>query len=437
MESNSNTKLTRIIKIASLYFCLIGMVIQNVFVTIEYFKYATTTEVLMGIESEFTPPAFSFCSPLEALRKPNSNICLNQSRRACSDWMMFNNTVHKLMQNLTINLPETVEEINTLGKKIPKDQHYKHLDEFYSDSMKCLRVRFSPESPDITINNSFISKLSAEDLSYFYMVGHGNYTYLYNRTGWIFFSHAFHDPETYLRAFEIKTNDERIGIDRTDRYYSYVKFHFHYLPPPFSTMCRKYDRKIIDSREHCIEKCIKSSTRKVFGQNIASNRLVLTSMEWETNPSLSFDQIANTNITHHYTSCQSFCPLECTSNYYETDLIFAQPTRPRYSYGYNILNWNVARKMVYSPKLDILSYMIYIASVCSLWLGFVILDSLILLATSVVNQFKFKQQTTNNNNIIHPLMNVAQIGVINNVVNVSNAERVFSNRNLAPDLNDL
>ena len=86
--------------------------------------------------------------------------------------------------------------------------------------------------------------------------------------------------------------------------------------------------------------------------------------------------------------------------------------------------------MVYSPKLDILSYMIYIASVCSLWLGFVILDSLILMANSVVNQFKFKQQTKN---IIHPLMNVAQIGVSVSLVNVSNAERVFSNRNLAPE----
>ena len=276
---------------SSLYFCMIGMVIQNVFVTIEYFKYATTTEVLMGIESEFTPPAFSFCSFIEELSIPNSNICPNQSdfsteglKIACRYRMMCNNTVHTLMQNLTINLPETVEEIYILDKEIPKDQQYKHLDEFYRDSMKCLRVRFLPESPDITINNSFISNLSAENLSYFYMVGHKNYTYLYNRSGRIYIDHAFHDPETYVRAFEIKTNDEKIGIDRTERYYSYVKFNFHYLPPPFSTMCQKYDRKIMDSREHCIEKCIKSSIKKVYGENIASNRLVLTSMEWKTNP---------------------------------------------------------------------------------------------------------------------------------------------------------
>ena len=48
---------------------------------------------------------------------------------------------------------------------------------------------------------------------------------------------------------------------------------------------------------------------------------------------------------------------------------------------------NFRGNLFFSPKFDTLSYIIFIASVCSLWLGFVVFDSVLLLIPPIVKQY--------------------------------------------------
>ena len=92
--------------------CLLGMAVHNVYVTIGYSKYITTTEVLITYEDEIILPALSVCFRNDEIRKkdsfhPNHPCRKNFSAASvpqCESDLHFNHTILKVMSEFTLNL---------------------------------------------------------------------------------------------------------------------------------------------------------------------------------------------------------------------------------------------------------------------------------------------------------------------------------------------
>ena len=168
--------------------CLIGMVIQNVFVTIGYFKYVTTTEITIDIEDEFIPPAFSVCAFLGDLINhrafPEDHDCHKEIEAIKDDPVNYikcvksyqNYPIHEIMKRMTHNLSDMISVIqlgdDRFGAK-PVNSLELQVDEFYFDYKRCIRIKYNP-SPDFKIKNSDISRISNIRLIYLTIYGKGN-----------------------------------------------------------------------------------------------------------------------------------------------------------------------------------------------------------------------------------------------------------------------
>ena len=411
---------TKMIKIFWFLLCVIGMVVQNVFVTIDYFKYTTTTEVLMVMEDEFIPPAFCDCFLPYHVRKteafPASHACKrlysNVYLNECLNYMIFNQTMNRLMNEITFSLRDSVESLaiqsgNDRPKNIKNDQHDKHIDIFLYNGWICRKIRLFSMLSSVNV-----SKLAfTSDQMYLKVSGYKNFSRLItnNPEEWDL-ANFFFDPNTFPRGFEIKPKFNVLTNASNVIVFSYMKYDYDFLPPPYFSMCIHYYERNLESRQQCIDECIKNKVRKKFGSNVAVKQLLYTSNEWTSNLNLSIpfsdDSFLN-QVIDYYHECKRNCPLGCQSSNYEVELINKWKDI-KHSFKYLFVHKNIARKLVFSPKLDPLAYLIYIASVCSLWLGFVIFDSVIFISSSVINHYKPIAIQTNK---IHPLLNVANFNV--------------------------
>ena len=175
-------------------------------------------------------------------------------------------------------------------------------------------------------------------------------------------------------------------------------------------MCTDYDKIHFETRDHCVEDCIKGMF-SATDQDIAIHQLLYTSKEWTENPNLRIVDIEfnRSLLLEYYDSCYGKCPLGCHTLYYEPEMRH-KGSYMKYSYTFSLDSVNLMRKLVFSPKFDTLSYMIFLASVCSLWFGFVIYDSFIGSIPVAMDRFKRR--------VNHSHHNVNQVKISNVQVNV-------------------
>ena len=372
-----------------LLICILGMVIQNVFVTIEYFKYTTTTEVIMEIEEEFYPPAFTVCFPIKDLvmvnELPKGHGCRNSSI-GCNIRSFSGFPLKDIMTKYSLNFTSTVQKIAfDSGDMNGMTEYYsqnmsKFLVEFYADGRKCLRVSLG--NINRKLSTSRISSLSKD--SFLYLLIYGKEGFKRYFEGHIV-GNLFHPSNTFPRGFHIEMYTEVFRNYSNMKEFTYLKSRFNYLHPPFFSMCFDYYKSRIESREDCIEQCIK---KRLEEPNLALRQLTYLEKEWTSKAGLKLEIDFNqTRLFELYDTCHKECPLGCHTLYYEPILIFKRQVKSDLSYIFAISLMKLARELTFSAKFDILSYVIYIASVCSLWLGFVIFDSIILTIPFIVKHF--------------------------------------------------
>ena len=396
--------LSKVLKSVWLVVCLIGLVTQNIVVTIEYFRYVTTTEVQMEIENEFVPPAFSVCFFLGDMINPNvfpsSHPCSkgisykDPSFMQCVSNFQNNFTINEIMSRLTFNLSDTIDRLNINSKTFgdaPVESFQQYVDEYYFDYKRCIRIRYDP-NPEVKVKNSEISRISNSRRVYMSVFGKSGIS----RWEQNYIFHYFTDPKSYPRGFEIRVHSD-FGTGKCARTYDFKKVQFVYLPSPYFSECTKhYDTKEIESKDHCIEICVKQSIRRALGQNSAPQQLAITPDEWSSNPNQSFHpdfnyhRNPNNRIVNYYDQCNSQCPLGCHVNQYEPILVNSGPSMDNYSFEYRMINMGNRIKLTFIPKLDALAYFIYVASACGLWLGFAVYDLLNLRSLFKVTQHNHK-----------------------------------------------
>ena len=401
--------------------CFIGMVVQNLLVTVEYFKYVTTTEVLMELENEFTPPAFSICALTGDLINhkafPVGHSCHQEFDTFKNDPAAFMNCtrsyqsypVSEIMNRLTFNLSDTIDQLQ-MGNQMFGGKAVKQLDdyvgEFYFDYKRCIRIKYNPD-PDFKIKNSDISRISNLRLTYLSVDGKAKYSKF--TENYVF--HYYTDPKTYPRGFRHRPHSD-FGWKKSSRLFGYQKYQFVYLPAPYFSKCTEsYGNKEIETRDHCIEKCMKQQIRRDLGPNAAAQQLTLTPDEWTSNPELKlhsdFSYVSSSNrIIKYYDECFERCPIGCHVDFYEAELINSGKPLSSNSYKYMFINMSFRTKMTFTAKLDLLSFIIYIASVCSLWFGFAIYDTVLKLLRPFI-----KNENHVHFNNRHVIINRIQTGV--------------------------
>ena len=253
--------LGRLLKNLCFIFCLIGMVIQNIFVTIDYFKFTTTTEVFIDLEEEFVSPDISICYWLLDIATDNSSF--------------WNQTLKEIMTEKTIDLTSTLERLTMESPKGPKEIENKNLGQFvtkfYSDQHSCIKL---------TVENS-LNIVAISSLSKFGR----NYLKIYAKKLFndslddVFGYVAIHPVGTYPRGFQINVFEmtHRMMVNR--RSFTYFKNEFIFLPPPYFSNCIDYSQIAVESKEYCIEGCIKNIVNRQ-GENIAIKPLLYEEDKW-------------------------------------------------------------------------------------------------------------------------------------------------------------
>ena len=397
--------------------CLVGMAVQNVYVTIDYSKYTTTTEVLMAYEDEITLPALSVCFRKDEIREVNSFQPNHPCRKKfsatpnseCASDVHFNQTILKVMSELTLNLSKTIDYLQIGNEKnITKSKYEKYMEYFSLYYEKCMIFRnvYRDKISIANISGLFFSKklLYKVSGSKFEKTSSNLVSGIIHNNATVLTTFFFTDPENYPRGFSIQPFYHRFRNTENWLSLSYYQYEYNLLPPPYFSMCTQYGGSEVNSTEECIDQCIKQNVRSIFGEDIAIEQCLYTSDESRKNPKLKysagiwFDLKKQRMIVDFYNKCKSKCPLKCKSFFFEPKLT-QKRNFPKYGYYYSISHKNLSRKLIFSPKLDMLSYIIFIASVCSMWLGFVILDSLISITSMIFNHKSIKSINNNTNNV--------------------------------------
>ena len=385
--------------------CIIGLIVQNFMVTVDYFKYPVTSSVTFKTSNNFVPPAFHICIELPFIRKkelfPASSPCNQKPSSkqddgpmftACMQDMLFNYSVNQIMDRITVDLTSNVLLLVVHledGTDLRLENFTGRIEEYFADHKKCLKI-LNNADPNYVVLNSMISKLSSSYMRYFAIHFRPELTLLKERKVFMFL--AAHEPGSYLRGFSIN-NIRDANLDFNAKTYTYIKSHTEYLPPPYWFKCA--DFTTFENREECVERCIKSSIQADFGFLASAAQLTLTGSELKQN--LMFNHALNRYrygpnkvLNDYFEKCIKRCPVDCNTIRYSLQLS-GYFNEPDVSYIAGMENKLPTTHVVFSPKTSLLEYFIHIASVMGIWLGISFHDGIIILKP-VVKRILSKQQ---------------------------------------------
>ena len=148
------------------------------------------------------------------------------------------------------------------------------------------------------------------------------------------------------------------------RHLSLEKFSMNYLPSPYKFNCMDYSKFNLNSKEECIEKCIRKKynidldiyTYSTFNRNQTSKLIKFPSYEPE------------------YLLCSSKCYVNCKTNIYFFN-VFQQIIVRQPKAGIKVAHSKLFADSSFSPSFSLMDYIIFIASLGSLWIGFSIYAS--------------------------------------------------------------
>jgi len=149
---------------------------------------------------------------------------------------------------------------------------------------------------------------------------------------------------------------------------SYRRIETQYLTYPYSFRCIDYSQvQKIESREHCIEDCVKKKISRIFGRETLPSDVVIfqnEKQEWPNNGQV-FVSGSNETVDEEEEVCFKECPLDCfTRTFYTTQSETSSDT----SYFTFSTRFEEPETLVkFIPKFDLQAYIIYVAGVISIW----------------------------------------------------------------------
>lgn len=382
----------RILATSYIVICLLGLMWQLIEVSIEYFKYETSTGIRMLFPDDVTFPDISVCLRYTDILDFDE---LNKQTERTFSFTTDDKIVRRYQENLTLNeifnfTPSVNQSLTSIVFRQKKS--YKRyscsknecekvfsISKYYYLEYMCYRftsleqvetsvpystIAVSPSSPGtiykLTLNGLF------NNVSYLKLALHSAnlYPFLSLRT----------TPVT-RRYFDSKT--------LTAKYNTFVSFQSQlvtqYLPQPYVTKCIDYKLIGLDSSAHCRELCVKNHTLNLFHKVPFS--VILTAQDLSLHNSLyalSYNDVANESTSQVLLAIESMCENEiCNLKDCNRATIVTHTTKEPGS-----LNGLVLRIILpYTPyiyvkhnaSIQFVAFLTFILSTISTWTGLSIL----------------------------------------------------------------
>lgn len=368
--------------------CLIGFVYQTVLVTVDYTKYPVTSHVTIEIENEFIPPALSFCFTSVRIRIPErfppDNVCSKNftiaagfdystpEEEECDDHMIYKTNRDVLLSYLTQDLVHSIKSLKIAENTAERQLHInstsqltEYLTPFYRDKLKCVRFQYKDGAK---LKLGLISSLVSYKKKILYLNGScENF-----QGGEPVFTVYVHEMNTFPRGYTLQDVQGQFQRQAERKYLNYKSIITQYLPPPFFSDCTdRYETSGLESQEHCIDSCVEKRLHDL-NPNLTAASLTYTKLRPNMIRSKAFDDNFM-EFYDHYSECSKKCPLACNTSFYQLFRVSQYPDAPA-TFQLVLRSEYPTTRVVFSPKLTMLEYLIYIASCGSLWFGFSIIS---------------------------------------------------------------
>lgn len=190
----------------------------------------------------------------------------------------------------------------------------------------------------------------------------------------LYFLLFVHDADQYPRGYDIRLYEGRFFDGSEGKYIAYQSITTEYLPPPFFSMCtygyqQQFGKQSVrlESKEDCTESCVYERYQKRLPGKVSRSLTYSTPVKMRGDNDYSNESFWR--FFEVYDKCRSECPLKCRTN------IFLPTLAGDYSYASNtfrlyVKHDNPTIRVNFSPKITAYEFIIYIASIASLWIGF-------------------------------------------------------------------
>ena len=265
------------------------------------------------------------------------------------------------------------EDTKILDSSIFEDGNY------FKNQQKCTVVKYPRKSL------SRDGKLELADKTVYSILGERNDIYSNNSFPATF--RIYLHEESNLPCGSLVDSLEILANSSSDISYSEVSTEFSNYP---FCMEKSFFKNIGESKynlECCIENCLTQTLNRYLTNNTLFHFLTIKSNTFTENLKISNPQrITKFRENFMYiqgTKCRKKCPFACQSRNFKLfrseskELLFGRrQIKFQKRYYFDLKNIERTTTIFYYPKQNLLDFFIQIASLSSLWLGFVIYDSL-------------------------------------------------------------
>lgn len=311
----------RLLAFVYILICFAGLMWQLIEVSIEYFKYETSTGIRIHFPDEVTFPDISVCLRYTDILKFDE---LNKQTNRSYEFTVDDDRVRMYQQNLTLSqiFSFTPSVNDTLSSIVYRHkQSYKRyichgnnectriftIDKYYYLEYMCYRYT-SNQMNSSSVSFSTIAVTPSSPGTIFKLT----FNRMFSRVSYMKISlHSVHlYPFRSLRRTPVTRRYYERQTD-TAKYNTFVSYQSklttHYLPSPYVTRCIDYSHLQFDSSAHCQELCVNNHTLRKLGKVpfsviLTNHQQLSTSLH-----ALSYNDVANESISHKLLHIESMC----------------------------------------------------------------------------------------------------------------------------------
>ena len=348
-------------KFCWLVLCLTGLSYHLYDTTNKFLKYPTNSQVSIAREKDILPPALSVCFNYHEILDPSALD--DRTRESLNIYQCFkfksytllplcnrilgNITFSEMLQNKTVNITDIIWKVD------------ERATEYFRLRTKCIKiVLFKDTSRRQSLSRmDYMAGLSPIILKVFFDVTFRTFPKLHALIG-------VHNADRLFRlrdgnAFLVTAEEHVVNVFHID----HQLIESRYLQYPFESNCVDYNGSEFESQNHCFEVCYGGPEGKSNGQN----GLITTANYSLLNYSMAYRWAVNEKVEKE---CYEKCPTECMQKeYYASVQTKFAVEGLENKMGFYLYSSHPSVTVIMVQSFDLHSFIIYFASVISLWFG--------------------------------------------------------------------
>lgn len=348
-------------------------------------SYSKKSEVIIIYEQTFRAPAFTYCIPLDeavdVTKAQSFGLCLKANESEVDESRSCYGELERHLKQVVIY------ENYTLDIR-PYKTRYVTPTPIVMPSIRSICVKLNPTETETTIDNALSSVADVYEL----------------RMDWrqrnISVDFYIHDRRVVPRPKE--TYCHRM-LSTKNVLLSYKLFEADHIATP-NQNCIDYTTTKYESPKDCE---LKTASYKRYAEcvrNRTFDEMECRIRENNNRPGTVYNYTREALKIRPEPNLLGLCPKECYERFYQP---FLEKNPLSHGFWIKLKHLHVTTKISFTLDMVLLEYIIYVASLTSLWFGFVIFDSIRSLMTTVIIRYDRRKQLmivpVVNNPLVYPI----------------------------------